>query len=287
MLHLDNGVIRITVNPHGAELCSLVHLENNLEYIWQAGKEWPKHSPVLFPIVGSLKDDVYYHNDNAYTMTRHGFARDKNFSLMEQGPHRLMFRLQDDEETRKIYPFHFILEINYALIDDTLQVTYLVCNTGADAMYFSIGAHPAFNVPVDPQKNHEDYSLQFDTPVTAGNWHLEHALVADHPTPFLKDATSLKLNKTLFEKDALIFKGFESNTIRITDDAQQHGIDFQLNRAPYLGLWAAKCADFLCIEPWYGISDSHTTDQVLADKEGIQKLEKGDVFTKSWSVRVF
>ena len=133
----------------------------------------------------------------------------------------------------------------------------------------------------------QHYSLFFDKPVTAANWHLEHALIAAEPTSFLQNATSLQLSKSLFEKDALIFKGFDSDTIKVTDASQQHGIDFNLNGCPYLGLWAAKGADFLCIEPWYGIADSHETDQEIADKEGIQKLNAGEVFTYKWSVRVF
>lgn len=287
MVFIETGKIKIAVNPLGAELCSIYHKENQLEYIWQAGKEWPKHSPVLFPIVGSLKNDLYYHNGNAYSLSRHGFAREKKFSLKKQASHQLIFQLKDDEDSIKVYPFHFILEIIYTLINDTLQVTYSVYNTGEDMMYFSIGAHPAFNVPLISEKIYEDYILEFDNPLTEEIWHLENTLIAEYSKPFLQNTLSLKLTKSLFKENALVFKGFNSSSIKLTDTSHQHGLYFNLNGCPYLGLWAAKNANFICIEPWYGIADSVNTNQELKDKEGIQSLSKGKEFRCSWSVELF
>lgn len=287
MIQIENKRIKITVNPLGAELCSLYSFDNKLEYMWQAGKEWTKHSPVLFPIVGALKDNTYFYNGNKYMLPRHGFAREKQFSIVEQTPQSVTFRLQYDEETLQVYPFKFILDLTYTLLENTLQVSYSVANVGEEEMYFSLGAHPAFNVPIEKDKNYEDYYLEFDANVNENIWLLEGGLISTHSIPYMQNQSKLPLQKSLFEKDALVFKGFHSKTIKLSDSLANHGFEFNLNSCPFLGLWAATNADFICIEPWYGIADSVNTNQNLQEKEGILILNKNENWKYSWTVRVF
>ena len=287
MITLQNDQIQIKVKPLGAELCSIFHKSNQLEYMWQAGSDWPKHSPLLFPIVGQLKDNYFKYKGQKFVLPRHGFAREKNFSLIEQGPNRLVFKLTQDEETLKVYPFHFNLEVEYALRDDTVVITYVVENTNAENLYFSIGAHPAFKVPLLENENYTDYKLVFENEVTAATWPLDNGLVMENSKSILEKKNELHLTKELFAKDALVFKNFESKSIQIKNKNHSHGLKFNLNDAPYLGLWAAKNADFICIEPWYGIADSVNANQEIISKEGIIALAPNDEFTYTYSIQVF
>ena len=287
MLTLQNEKISIKVKPFGAELCSIFHKENQLEYMWQAGSEWPKHSPILFPIVGQLKDNFFVHEDKHFALPRHGFAREKNFSLIEQGPNRLVFRLSNDDDTIKYYPFHFNLEVEYALQENNVIVTYIVENTHHENMFFSIGAHPAFKVPLYENENYNDYKILFDVDVVADNWPLELGLIKESPKQFLINKNELLLTKEMFMDDALVFKKFGASSLTLQSKNHSRGLRFELNQAPYLGLWAAKNADFICIEPWHGIADSVNSNGQLNKKEGIIKLLPKDEFKYSYSINVF
>ena len=287
MVYLENNLLKIAIKSLGAELCSMFGKENNIEYIWQAGKEWPKHSPVLFPIVGALKDNYFKYNGKSYSLSRHGFAREKEFTIINQTNQSVTFRLQHDDETLQVYPFKFILDIIYTLQNNELEVLYSITNQGNEHMYFSIGAHPAFNVPLEKNKKYEDYYLEFDKKITINQWELNGALISNNSKSFLQNQSKIQLRKALFEKDAIVCKGFNSKTIRLTDNFQEHGIEFNLNSCPFLGLWAAANASFICIEPWYGIADSVVANQQLQDKEGIQVLAVGEMSIYSWSVGVF
>ncbi len=287
MITLQNDQIQIKVKPLGAELCSVFRKANQLEYMWQASSNWPKHSPLLFPIVGQLKDNYFKYNDQKFVLPRHGFAREKNFSLIEQGPNRLVFKLTHDEETLKVYPFHFNLEVEYALRENTVVITYVVENINSENMYFSIGAHPAFKVPLMENENYNDYKLVFDKEVTADIWSLDKGLLMDDSKEFLNKKKDLPLTKELFEKDALVFKNFDSASIQIQSKNHAHGMKFNLNGPPFLGLWAAKDANFICIEPWHGIADSVDCNHELISKEGIITLKPKDEFSYSYSIQVY
>nr|MCU0354504.1 aldose 1-epimerase family protein [Cytophagales bacterium] len=162
---LENQYLRVTVREQGAELDSIFHQQHRIEYLWQADPtHWAKKSPVLFPIVGSLKDGTYFHNGQAYRLPRHGFARERAFALVEQTENSLFFAQNADNNTRKVYPFEFRFGIRYQLVEDTLSVTYEVANIGDEVLYFSVGGHPAFNVPLAAGTHYEDYRLVFDQP---------------------------------------------------------------------------------------------------------------------------
>lgn len=286
MIHLENEFIRIAVKPLGAELCSIFHKQHRLEYMWQAGKAWPKHSPVLFPIVGQLKNNCYSYRGKEYILPRHGFAREMNFSLDEQSENRLLFRIHENEETLKAYPFAFNFMVEYILAEDTVMIKYSIVNTGKETMYFSVGGHPAFRVPLDVRDRYEDYFLEFSETEDALRWPLlEGGLATNGITFFTSD--KIHLNRSLFEKDALVFKKLKSASIRIKSLHHAHGLSVLLHQCPYLGIWAAKGGDFVCIEPWQGIADAVNTSGKLEEKEGIVKLDAERVFSYEWEIELF
>lgn len=284
MVTLENEIISIKINPVGAELNSIFSKKSNTEFMWQAGREWPKHSPVLFPVVGELKNGKYNYNGNEYTLSRHGFARNEPFSLVEDGPGRLIFRLCENENTLQNYPFRFILEISYALQDNSVHITYCVQNPDKDDIYFSIGAHPAFKVPLKENENYTDYFLEFSRDENAERWLLDKGLLVKSEK-FLNGRT-LPLSKELFHSDALVFKGLKSDKIFLKNKCNDHSLEFNTGNAPYFGIWAAKDADFICLEPWWGIADSVNSSGKLGIKEGINKLEGECFFSAEWSVAV-
>ncbi len=282
MITLTNEYITARIMPLGAELCSLFNKQSNLEYLWQAGTAWPKHSPVLFPIVGSLKNGKYIFNNNEFSLDRHGFARTKMFTVLNAEETIATFSLKADDDTKKNYPCNFELQITYKLIENAVKVICKVMNKGGAEMYFSIGAHPAFKVPLNEAHQYEDYYLQFNKTENAHRWPLDNGLLAVQPVEYLNNSQVLPLEKKLFATDALVFKNLASDIISIKNKKDHHGLDFHFSGYPFFGIWAAKDADFVCLEPWQGVTDSVLSDGMLEHKEGILKLNNDETFTCSW-----
>lgn len=287
MIILENEILQATIAPMGAELQSLINKKTGIEYMWSGDAAyWGKHSPVLFPIVGGLKNDTYFYNDKPYHLPRHGFARDKDFFAVKKNHATAVFTLSEDEQTVAVYPFPFTLRLTYELNDDTLSCTYEVYNSGNGNLLFSVGAHPAFAVPLTKDTSYGDYYLQFNAPEILQRWKLENGLVA---SPEILPVTNniLPLQQSLFYEDAIVLKHLQSNTITLASTRQPHGIQFVFNDFPFFGIWAAKDAPFVCLEPWCGIADSVAHDQQLIHKEGINTLPANAHWQRTWSAKCF
>ena len=290
MYTIESSKLSVSIQTKGAELTSILHTDNGLEYMWNADpKFWAKTSPVLFPIVGTLKGNTYYYNGRSYNLPRHGFARDKEFSVSEHNEDSVLFSISSDEETLKIFPFQFVFDIFYKVKANELAVTYTVRNIGtSEYLYFSVGGHPAFKVPVAEGTAYADYTLVFNTKETTGRWPIsKDGLIESNPEPLLNNSNIIPLSKELFLKDALVLKHLRSNSVRLQSGKTPHGLEFDFTGFPFLGLWAAPGADFICIEPWCGVADSVHTDQQLQNKEGIITLPAGEKFEVTWRVKVF
>lgn len=287
MLTLETPVARANILLKGAELCSLYHKEAQTEYMWNGNPAyWNKHSPILFPIVGTLKNDTFSHNGSLYTLPRHGFARDMYFTATQQGPDEVTLCLQADEETLAKYPFLFSLKVHYKLTDNNLSVSYTVANKGDDNMYFSIGGHPAFKMPINDALQFEDYQLQFDHIELADIYPLtQSGQLLEHGIPFLQQTDTLPLKKDLFYEDALIFKQLQSKKVSLRSPKDHRYIEVIFEQFPYLGIWSKKDADFVCIEPWKGITDLETASGILSEKEGICMLQPKQTWEGSWQVQ--
>lgn len=288
MESLENDLVKITVNPKGAELTSLYDKTSGTEYMWSGDAAfWGKHSPVLFPVVGTLKDNSYFYEGKKYELGRHGFARDRIFTVNREQKDRLTFTLVSDENSLQKFPFLFRFEILYQLQDKELSVSYRIVNTGETNLYFSVGGHPAFKLPIESNTEYADYYLEFEEEENAGRWPIsKDGLIENMPLPFLQ-GKKLPLNKALFHKDALVFKQLSSSSVQLKSTKTTKGFQFSFPGFPYLGIWAAKDADFVCIEPWCGIADEVNTSQDLTKKEGINHLAPAATFVRSWSVNIF
>ena len=286
---IESEFLKVSVIEKGAELNSIWQKKNQLEYLWNGDPSfWAKKSPVLFPIVGSLKNNEYFFEGKSYSLGRHGFAREKLFRLTRQSNTSLEFTLTEDQETLSQYPFSFLFQVIYHLSYDELKLTYKVTNPAEKDMYFSVGGHPAFKLPLDIGTRYDDYYLEFQKEEQAGRWPIsKDGLIETTPIPLMKGARRLPLNKELFRHDALVFKDIESETVELGSGKTGRGIEFRYSGFPYLGIWAAKNADFVCLEPWCGIADSVNSDQQLINKEGINKLPGGETFSRTWTARIF
>jgi galactose mutarotase-like enzyme len=286
MVQLSHGRLEARVSPEGAELRSL-RLDET-EYLWSGdARYWGKQSPVLFPIVGSLRDGRYRYRGTTYMLPRHGFARDRPFEAHVLSDREAYFSLEDDEASRLVYPFRFQLRIRYALSETGLSVEYAVANPSDDTLYFSIGGHPAFAVPLEPGLTYDDYHLDFSMPETAGRWKLRDGLLLEEEPGFLDGAANVPLRHELFREDAVVLKGLRSSHITLRSDKGKRGLRFGIEGWPHLGLWAPVGAPFVCIEPWQGHADPFDHDGELARKPGIVALEPGGCWERSWTVEPF
>ena len=271
-----------SINHLGAELFSLKNTKTSLEYIWEGDTAfWPKHSPILFPIVGTLKNNSYQHKGLNYNLPRHGFARDTTFEVLHKTENSVTFSLQSSIETLAIYPFQFELQIQYVLNASELTFKYIVINKENSNLPFSIGAHPAVALP----GNFEDYSLAFEKEEVLTYNLLENDLIVDKTSILVSQDKSVPLDYELFKNDALIFKQLESKSITILKNKYPY-IKVKFPHFPHLGIWTKINAPFLCIEPWYGYSDTENSSGNLFEKEGIQLLEPNAQFEATFSIEI-
>lgn len=286
MVTLENADIRVQVKSKGAELDSLFSKEHNLEYLWSGDASfWNKKSPVLFPVVGTLKQNTYFYNNKAYTLTRHGFARDSNFAITGESETSVTLTLRSSDDTLRNYPFPFRFDVTYSLEANVVHVKYTVTNTGDDNMYFSVGGHPAFTIPLDKNLDYNDYFFEFEQIEDVYRWLISsEGLIEPVSVPFLINQKVLPITKDLFRNDAIVFKYMNSTRIKLKSHKSPRGIEVSYPGFPFIGLWAAPNADFVCIEPWCGIADSTTSNQQLINKEGINLLTPAEVFERTWSV---
>jgi galactose mutarotase-like enzyme len=286
---ISNGQISVKINHKGAELTSLYNHALHLEYMWDANPAfWGKTSPVLFPIVGTLKKNAFIYQGQRYDLPRHGFARDQTFELESKEQSRVVFFLSHTADTLKIYPFEFELRLIYALDGFDLHVTYEVTNPAEKKMYFSVGGHPAFKVPLTGDTTYNDYFLKFDKKEDEDQWPIsKDGLIEEIAEPFFAGDDIVPLTRELFHKDALVFKELKSSVISIRSRKHTHGLDFSFPGFPYFGIWAFKDADFVCLEPWCGIADSVNHDQRIEHKEGIIALDRNKKWEKTWSVKCY
>lgn len=279
-IQIQNHKLTAKINSKGAELISL--RSSDREYIWEGDAAfWGKHSPVLFPIVGTLKDNSYHYKNQEFKLSRHGFARDMVFEVIDQTENAVVFALKSSSETLQWYPFPFELQLHYALVDDQLQIQYKVFNHGHDIMPFSLGAHPAFTL-LNPFGN---YALQYNSDSRLSYFLLENDLLSDQTGTLQLTNQQLPLAYSLFEKDALVFKQLDSDAITILEDGKPLlTVGFQ--GFPNLGIWTKPNAPFICIEPWFGYSDTPQSTGDLLTKEGIQLLQGNAVFDCEWIIQI-
>lgn len=271
---IENQRLGMAVSSYGAELCSLIDKERDREIIWQGDPSiWSGHSPLLFPIVGKLKNDQYTLLHTTYSMSKHGFAKCGDFEVQQEGPSTLVFTLRDTPATHTSYPYSFILGVCFHLEENRLEITHTVHNPSlSEALLFSIGAHPGLCCALGDQLIFEHAE---DGPVFRLG---EDLLLNPQPSPAPFDGTALAITSTLFENDALILQAPRSRFATLRSHTEGNLVRVDWFEAPVLGLWAKPGAPYVCVEPWYGIDDDPAVSGQLSEKPHIQRLSPGETF---------
>mgnify|MGYP000014458411 CR=1 FL=1 len=284
---IQNDFLKIAVKNTGAELSSLI--ANGKEYLWQGDPRfWRGQAPILFPFVGKLKNDTYFHKGAAYHLPQHGFFRRSNaVKLVAQSDTKLTFSLHSDAETLKNYPFEFEFITSYELKKNSLSIEHTVVNKGRETLYFSLGEHPAFHCSL--QNSLESYDqcyLDFEKEETAQIHLLDQGLIGSKTANLLKNSNRLNLHSSIFDKDALVLKKMKSKKVTLLHKTEGKLVTLSYPDFPFLGIWSKPGAPFVCIEPWLGIADSIHASQKLEEKEGILSLDSENTFHCSYSIEI-
>lgn len=284
---LKNSSLTISADSYGAELCS-IRGSSGTEYIWQADPSiWNRHAPVLFPIVGSLKNETYSFDGTSYRMQQHGFARNVNFNLIEKTGSLLIYKLSQSSETLAIYPWDFDLTVTFQLENNKLSIKYIVTNTGDRVMPFSIGAHPGLAFSWSANDKIEDYYLEFEKAETVDTHLLDNNhLLSGKKRRILNGGKTLAIKKDSFARDALIFMDLKSRSVSLHSRSHSNCVTVEYPDFPFLGIWAKPSAPYVCIEPWHGYVDPASHDGTIINKPGIIMLESGTERTFEHSITV-
>lgn len=287
---LKNEILTVQVKEHGAELASI--RKGSVEYLWQADPLfWGRHSPVLFPIVGSVWEKRYRVDGREFELGQHGFARDMDFTMVEGGEDEVRYRLGSTEDTLKKYPWPFVLEIAYRLHGNMIDVIWEVSNPGNEDMYFQIGAHPAFNYPdYDPQTMERGF-LSFDRSEGLECIRIKEKGCVDAETLYPLDIPAdglLPLTRETFDKiDTIMLQDGQIGSVALyrTDRTPWLKLSFE---APVVGIWSppGKNAPFICLEPWYGRCDRAGYEGDYRDRDWVNRLAPGERFSSVYTIEI-
>lgn len=283
---LEDKFFIAEIKTKGAELCRLFCKKTKTEILWNGDATyWGRHAPVLFPIVGKVKNNQYQINEKSYELSQHGFARDAEFLVINQSKTSCSLQITSTKNTLKKYPFEFSFTTTFTLNSTGLTTNYDVINTGTSPSLFSLGAHPAFNCPLNDDLKLTDYELKLEKKETVSILLLaKSGLISDERSPFLTNENSIPLNDKLFINDALIFDDLKSQSLTIQSQKDDVAVKVSWYNFPHLGIWKPLKAPFICIEPWHGMADFDSQNGGFQSKFGIIELDPTKKFSAGYSV---
>lgn len=296
IISISSNSLTASIDTMGAQLMSLRKGES--EYLWQGDSNWwPRRAPILFPIVGVLKDSKAESAEGTISLARHGLARLNQFEVVEQSPSSVTLQLKSTEETRKSYPYDFELKLIFSVAGDTLTQTYEVTNPANVVLPFTLGAHPAFNIPIPGVEaaSLDQYYLLFTHSWISYGPSITDEGLCDFTTPqrLIMNSDTLPLSWELIDCEKTItLEDVPDRRITLAASTEApsaaHGIQMDFEGFDYLGIWsAAPGCPFVALEPWCGIADTVDTDGVFEHKPGIISLEPGQSIAKTLNIRVF
>jgi galactose mutarotase-like enzyme len=273
---IENDYLSVAIQKKGAELCSFRSKKSDTEFMWNGDPTvWGSFAPVLFPIIGCLKDNEFFHRGKRGTVPKHGFIRNnEELNVTQINESTVEFSFKYSEKTLENYPFMFEFKVRYQLVGPSLEVHHSIQNHSAkDPLYYSVGGHPAFRCPFYENETYEDYYLEFEQEETVDTWEVTKDGLIDTTTKsLLARQRSLPLYPTIFQNDALILKTLKSRSVQLRSKNHATYLQVEFDDFNYLGLWAKPNAPFICIEPWLGISDSVRATKEISEKEGMLSL---------------
>ncbi len=272
-------MLKIKTKKQGAELTSIQY--NEKEILFDGKTFWNRQSPILFPIVGQIRDSKTEIDGKIYEMSQHGFARDMEFEEIAENHYVLIY----NEETIKKYPYKFELHVIYKIDEDTLQIEYQVKNIDDKKIYFGLGGHPAFSCDYSTEK----YEIVFEEKEDKIEFlKLKNGLIDTKKANNILKNNKIRLAANIFDNDAIIMKNIKSNKVILKNkQTNQKILEFDFTDFPYLALWSKKGAPFVCIEPWQNTADRIDSNQIFKNKENINQLEPNEVFSCKYKVKFY
>ncbi len=280
-IQITNGIMSAVIDSFAAEMKSLKD-ENGNEYIWDGSAYWKRSAPFLFPIVGGLENGSVEIKGQTCQMRQHGFARDKEWSVIRQTENSVSLSLSEDEDTLSKYPYPFKLTLTYTLAEHTVKMAFDVANTGSEVMPFCFGTHPAIRCPFtnSPDSAFSDYRIEFEKDEIATQPTLTADKIIDRSArgAFMSDSKTIRLDYSVFEKiDTIIFDEIHSNKVRLADGTTGKYVEVRFDDFTQMGFWTpCKDAPFICIEPWNGCAAIAGDGPRFEDKLGIRMLSPGE-----------
>lgn len=282
---IKNEQICVTISDMGAEMQSVK--KDNTEYLWNGDtRYWKSRSPLLFPWVGKLTNGSYLLDGKKYEMKNHGFARNYPHTVVDNTEESITFEFHDNEETYEIYPYHFTLRVTYELKDNKICITYYVMNLSDDTMYFGIGGHPGICLPLEEGLGFEDYYLEFDKACFPQRIGLtENGFLSGKDGQFsLEDDKRLGLSYGIFE-DTIVLRHM-SDKVTLKSDKGDRKVTLSYPSFPYLGLWHAPGAPYLCIEPWVSLPSRQDVVEEFSCRSDLIRLAEGEEYENQWSIEI-
>jgi galactose mutarotase-like enzyme len=310
---IENDSLWVDVLLKGGELCSVYHKPTDRECLWQANPSiWGSHAPILFPSIGKLLNEEFRHQGKSYPHPKHGIIRGSTLSLVDPSSDKyqnlrdltglsdksqtikkptppdlsIWMQLVSGPETKKQYPFDFEFYVGFTLEGETLHQHFVVQNTGTMLMPFALGGHPGFSLPISDKETIGSCYLDFEQNETLVRHLISHeGFFTGNTESFLLNEQRIRLNPTIFDEDALVFHTPKSTKITLRSDHSPHFVEFDYEGFPILAIWAKPNAPYVCLEPWFGHADVENKPIDFMDKPGIIKLDPGQSFQASFSMR--
>ena len=286
---IKNDKLQVEILSLGAQMCSIKGADGT-EYLWQGNaKYWEDMAPNLFPYIARMTEKKYTVYGNSYEMDIHGFAKNTVFDVVQKAEDHILFSISDSDETRKQYPFAFVFEVDYRLEGSKLLITYGVKNNDDKVMYFGVGGHPGFNVPMEEGLEFEDYYLEFDTVEDAKRVGFsEDCFVTGNDVKYhLEDGKRIPLRHDMFDDDAIILVNM-SRGVKLTSDKGKKAIHVTYPDMPYLGFWHWPKTDapYICIEPWSSLPSRKGVIEDLETQPGLVKLEPNGLYQNQFMIEI-
>ena len=286
-IKISNEYLELVVSTHGAEKQSLISKQTNINYLRDKDQFWNRKAPLLFPIVGKLRDLKTFINNKEYSMNQHGFLRDQEFEVFSQKENELVLVNSYSEETLKMYPFKYKVYVTYTLKGKQLDTEFKVVNEDYQVIPFNYGGHPGFRVPLYENETFEDYKIvfekeeNFDAPTVM----LDSGTLNFVDTIKYENVKELQLNYKYFEIDAIVNPKIKSQSVKLVNKDNK-GIKFDFNGFPSLAIWTKPNAPFVCLEPWIGYADHHDSNYQFIEKDNMQFLNPECEFKVTYSITI-
>jgi galactose mutarotase-like enzyme len=284
---ISNKYLELTVSSHGAEKQSIISKETNISYLRDVDKYWNRKAPLLFPIVGKLRDLKTFINNKEYSMNQHGFIRDQEFELYSQTETELVLVNKFNEETLKKYPFEYQVFVKYTLVEKSVYTEFIVKNLDYQVIPFNYGGHPGFKLPLYENETFEDYSVKFEKEenFNAPTVDMTTGTLNFKDTISYKNINEINLNYKYFEIDAIVIPEVKSQSVKLVNKDNK-GVKFDFLGFPSLAIWTKPNAPFVCLEPWIGYADHNDSNYQFIEKDNMQFLNPGETFSATYVITV-